>query len=118
MWLQYAVNDGGELICIEQTPRGRTDLHCPYCGGLLTAKKGQIKAPHFAHTAETCRQVERDQDVVALPAYDNFNLRLPPKVLQQFRDFVADKDSRHYSYKTLEAHELIRLNECNRAALG
>ncbi len=118
MWLQYAVNDNGELIYIEQTPRGRTDLHCPYCGGLLTAKKGQIKAPHFAHSGETCRQVERDQAVVALPAYDNFNLYLPPKVLQQLRDFAAGKDSRHYSYKTLEAHDLITLNEFNRAELG
>ncbi len=40
MWLRYALHDNGELVYIEQVPRGQTDLRCPYCGGLLTAKKG------------------------------------------------------------------------------
>lgn len=91
MWLRYAVNNSGELVYIEQVKRGKTDLHCPYCNGLLTAKKGQQIAPHFAHTSDTCRQTDRDVDL-DLPAYDNFNLHLPPKVLQALRNFDEHGD--------------------------
>ncbi len=108
MWLKYAINDSGALIYIEQVPRGQTHLHCPYCTGLLTAKKGQIKQPHFAHTAETCRQVERSQDL-DLPAYDNFNLHLPGRVLKALRDF--DERDDHAGRDLLERHKLIEYNE-------
>ncbi len=105
MWLQYAVNDSGELVYIEQVKRGRTDLHCPYCGGLLTAKKGGQVAAHFAHSGETCRQVDRDQDI-GLPAYDNFNLHLPGKVLQALWAF----DEKPTVRPLLERHGLATFN--------
>ncbi len=106
MWLQYAVNDSGELVYIEQVKRGRTDLHCPYCGGLLTAKKGELVAAHFAHSGETCRQVDRDQDI-GLPAYDNFNLHLPGKVIQALHDWDID---RPVSYTLLLHYDLVSRN--------
>ena len=42
MWLRYGVNQDNNLVAIEDSPRGKTDLRCPYCGGKLTAKKGRI----------------------------------------------------------------------------
>jgi hypothetical protein len=106
MWLQYAVNNSGELVYIEQVNRGTTNLHCPYCGNLLTAKKGQRLAAHFAHTGETCYQV-RNSDL-GLSAYDNFTLHLSAKVLQALRDFDEHMD---YSKQALlEDKKLIMRN--------
>jgi hypothetical protein len=68
------------LIHIEVVPRGKTALGCPYCGGSLRARKGRIKAHHFAHTEATCRAVER-REVPLLPFYDRFDLGLSPKAL-------------------------------------
>jgi hypothetical protein len=82
MWLTYGVDTDNALIAISDVPSGKTYLRCPYCGGPLTAKKGQIIGHHFAHTGETCRAVERDDGAVALPLYDNFNLQLSGKELQ------------------------------------
>lgn len=45
------------LVPIEDVLRGRTQLKCPYCGGELTAKKGNRKEHHFGHTNFTCREV-------------------------------------------------------------
>lgn len=108
MYLQYGVSDDGELVYVDQVLRGATGLHCPYCGGLLLAKKGDIKAHHFAHAGQTCRQVERDEDTLALPCYDNFNLHLAGRdlaVLKAFHDdrVLAGRDR-------LEALELIQFN--------
>lgn len=86
MWLTYGIDPDNALVAISDVPRGKTDLRCPYCGGPLTAKKGQIVGHHFAHTDETCRAVERDDDAVALPLYDNFNLHLSGKELKVLRE--------------------------------
>ena len=83
LFLQYGVNDHQELISIEQVARGQTALHCPYCGGLLIARKGEKVAHHFAHREETCRAASRDFSDVSLPAYDHFNLNLPGKAVAQ-----------------------------------
>src|SRR5258708_21176562 len=112
MWLQYAVSDNGEMISINQVGRGATTLRCPYCNSLLLAKKGRIKAHHFAHAGETCRQMQRSDDVVALPAYDDFNLHLPPKVLDALLRFPDLKG--HQEYASLQFHELITHNPYNR----
>ena len=109
MWLRYAVNDTGELVYIEQVKRGRTDLHCPYCNGLLTAKKGQQIAAHFAHTGETCRQVDRDNDL-DLPAYDNFNLHLPGKVLHALQQWDAD-NAAQVELNALLRYDLVSHND-------
>lgn len=47
--LTYAQQDG-KLISISQVARGlRPDCRCPACGGVLIAKKGDVRRPHFAH---------------------------------------------------------------------
>lgn len=89
MWLRYGVDDHGSLIAVDDAPRGKTALHCPYCQGGLTAKKGQVVGHHFAHTGETCRAVDRDADAIALPLYDQFTLHLNGQELQLLRDLWA-----------------------------
>jgi hypothetical protein len=61
-----------------------------YCGGGLTAKKGKVKEHHFAHTQETCRPVANRvayRDFPALPLYDNFNIQLLGKELEELKVF-------------------------------
>lgn len=86
-WLVYGLDKDNVLIPIEETPKGKTSLKCPYCGGELTAKKGNIKDHHFAHTGETCRAVarRRDADIPTLPLYDHFNIHLGGKELAQLK---------------------------------
>ncbi|MBD2184803.1 GIY-YIG nuclease family protein [Planktothrix sp. FACHB-1355] len=87
MWLRYGVSPDKTLVSIEDVPSGKTQLRCPYCDGELTAKKGRRKEHHFAHTNETCREVDRDsRSVPYLPLYDNFNIWLTGKELQQLKD--------------------------------
>jgi Meiotically up-regulated gene 113 len=75
---EYGINLDGELISIEQTRRGKTDLSCPYCNCGLTAKKGEVKAHHFAHTEATCKAISGGRDT-ELPLFDRFLLHLSPK---------------------------------------
>lgn len=87
MWLRYGVSQDKTLVSIEDVPSGKTELRCPYCEGELTAKKGRRKEHHFAHTNETCREVDRDsRSVPYLPLYDNFNIWLTGKELQKLKD--------------------------------
>ncbi|MEA5626885.1 GIY-YIG nuclease family protein [Nostoc sp. UHCC 0251] len=87
MWLRYGIDQDKTLVPIEDVPRGKTQLRCPYCGGELTAKKGRRNEHHFAHTHETCREVNRsDRLLPTLPLYDNFNIWLTGKELQQLKD--------------------------------
>jgi len=87
MWLTYGVDNYHALVAIADVPRGKTLLRCPYCGGLLTAKKGDVRQHHFAHTDDTCRAVARDTDLPILPLYDNFNLHLSGKELRDLRHY-------------------------------
>lgn len=107
MWLQYAITGEGELVSIDQVPRGKIAARCPYCGGELLAKKGNVKIHHFAHAGETCAAVERSY-IASLPAYDNFNLHLPGKVLVELQKFVSGAD---YRAEILTKHELIQVND-------
>ncbi|MBE9144894.1 GIY-YIG nuclease family protein [Planktothrix mougeotii] len=86
MWLKYGIDADKSLISIDDVERGKTDLKCPYCDGTLTAKKGKIKVHHFAHTQETCREVNREGEIPYLPLYDSFNINLTPKEFQQLKD--------------------------------
>lgn len=86
MWLQFGVDGNDRLIPVEEVRRGKTELMCPYCGGLLTAKKGKVLAHHFAHTNETCRQVGRDRDIPTLPYYDRFDLHLGGKAWAELKE--------------------------------
>jgi hypothetical protein len=116
MWLTYGVDRDQQLVSIDAAPRGKTALTCPYCGGALTAKKGRIKEHHFAHTGATCRAVERDDAVLALPLYDNFNLRLPGAQLQALRELWETYGQHNWPVpsspvaQTLAAQDLLRWN--------
>ena len=86
MWLKYGVSADNTLVGIENIPSGKTNLTCLYCGGGLTAKKGKVKQHHFAHTDETCYPVAKKQ-VPTLPLYDNFNIELSGKELEELKVF-------------------------------
>ena len=86
MWLRYGVNQENNLVAIEDSPRGKTQLRCPYCGGKLTAKKGRVKEHHFAHDGETCREVaSKSREAPNLPLYDSFNISLTGKELENLK---------------------------------
>lgn len=84
LWLTFGLDADNQLVAIADAPRGKTDLICPYCGDRLIAKKGKVKAHHFAHQTESCRLIERPEiELPRLPCYDRFNLYLSPKELEQ-----------------------------------
>jgi len=90
MWLKFGVSSDNALVCIKDIPSGKTALTCLYCGGGLTAKKGRVKEHHFAHTQETCRPVAHRvayRDFPALPLYDNFNIQLSGRELEELKVF-------------------------------
>ena len=90
MWLKFGVSSDNALVCIEDIASGKTALTCLYCGGGLTAKKGRVKEHHFAHTQETCRPVAHRvayRDFPALPLYDNFNIQLSGRELEELKVF-------------------------------
>lgn len=78
MWLAYGQNEHDEFIHVSEVTRGKSALACPYCGGLLTAKKGRVKAHHFAHTGATCKtsntydfyDITKDEFPLDLGLYD------------------------------------------------
>lgn len=72
MWLQYALNKDDNLVSIHDVKRGRSNIRCPYCQGELTAKKGKVKAHHFAHVDKTCNQSKNEN--IQLPLMDGFKL--------------------------------------------
>lgn len=86
MWLKYGVSTDNTLVGIEDVSSGKTYLTCLYCGGGLTAKKGKVKQHHFAHTDETCYPVAKKQ-VPTLPLYDQFNIQLLGKELEELKVF-------------------------------
>jgi len=95
MWLQYGVAQDGLLVYIENVSRGKTTLKCPYCNSRLTAKKGNVKEHHFAHNGETCRPVA-NREFPVLPLYDNFNIHLSGKDLEQLKLLWKEYGSKNY----------------------
>lgn len=104
MFLVYAVDAHGALVHIDLAPRGKTsDLFCPYCGGLLTGRKGQIKRHHFAHAGATCYAANREDEIVELPAYYHFGLSMLPidwRAMQQYHDEHILPPRRHFERLT------------------
>ena len=101
MWqLKYGVNLAGELITIEEVTSGKTNLVCPFCDSLLTAKKGKIKQHHFAHSGETCFRVRKGK-LPSLPLYDNFHLHLSGKHFQLLKDLWREYGDTDYAIITV-----------------
>lgn len=115
MFLEYGVNKDGELVYVDFVQRGPTDLVCPYCGGPLLAKKGDVITHHLAHAGQTCRQVARNLDRIGLPCYDNFNMHLPPKVLKAL---LGWSQVNQYNIRLLEKHGLLKYNSFARNGRG
>lgn len=55
---EYAVsNNTNELLHIDNAKKGlECNCICPDCGDLMIAKKGKVKAHHFAHSSKTERE--------------------------------------------------------------
>ena len=98
MWLRYGVDQNDVLVAIEDISSGKTSLLCPYCQSGLTAKKGRIKEHHFAHTGETCRFVagRNSRAIPVLPLYDNFNIQLSGKELEQLQTLWRQYGAKGY----------------------
>lgn len=114
MWLKYGVSEDNALVRIEEVASGKTTLTCLYCGGRLTAKKGKIKEHHFAHSDETCQPVARGE-VPTLPLYDNFNIQLSGKELEELKVFWINYGAVDYGIFVkpswrLVASKLLALN--------
>jgi len=79
MFLTYGCDESGDLIHISTVVSGaKAGLKCPYCQGLLSAKKGEILAHHFAHLKESCRATLPD-----LPyQFDFFTYGMTPKQIE------------------------------------
>ncbi len=95
MWLKYGVSINNALVSIEEVPSGKTALTCLYCGGGLTAKKGRVKEHHFAHTETSCKPVANHQ-IPTLPLYDNFNIELSGKELEELKVFWKNYGASNY----------------------
>jgi hypothetical protein len=100
MWLEYGVDSNRELIKISEVSSGLTNLVCPFCDSLLTAKKGKIKQHHFAHSGETCLRV-RKGNLPSLPLYDNFHLQLSSKHFQLLKDLWREYGNTEYPIITV-----------------
>lgn len=100
MWLKYGVAPSGELAGIDEVVRGKTNLACLYCGGRLTAKKGNVKEHHFAHTEETCKPVSqriKTKAFPSLPLYDNFTIQLKGEELEQLKVLWKEYGAQDYA---------------------
>jgi hypothetical protein len=100
MWLKFGVAPSGELTSIDEVARGKTNLACLYCGGGLTAKKGNVKEHHFAHTGETCKPVSqriKTKAFPSLPLYDHFNIELKGEELEQLKVLWKEYGARDYA---------------------
>ena len=100
MWLEYGVNPERELVRINDVTSGKTNLVCPFCDSLLTAKKGKIKQHHFAHSGETCLRVRKGK-LPSLPLYDNFHLQLSGKHFQLLKDLWREYGNTDYPIVTV-----------------
>jgi len=101
MWqLKYGVSPRRELVTIKEVASGKTNLVCPFCDSLLTAKKGKIKQHHFAHTDETCLRVRKGK-LPSLPLYDNFHLQLSGRHYQLVKDLWREYGNTDYAIITI-----------------
>ena len=117
MWLNYGIGRDGELVPIERVQRGKTDLQCPYCQGQLTAKKGEIKRPHFAHTNETCRAGSGTRDL-ELPLFDRFDLHLSRQELDALLRFYRKQPIGRVLLHKLAEKEVIEFVESEYSRSG
>ncbi|MEO0647062.1 MAG: GIY-YIG nuclease family protein [Cyanobacteria bacterium J06650_10] len=116
-WLEYGIDGQNSLVSIRDVGRGRSKLRCPYCAGLLTAKKGKKIAHHFAHSEETCSAMKRDAgDLPLLPFYSHFGLDLSPNELRELTDLwneygVHSRGIPDFKYTIHKTQKLLKWND-------
>ncbi len=72
MFLTYGKDAQEELVHISEAKRGDAcGLSCPFCGGALTAKQGDVVGHHFAHQADTCRPASASAEDF-IPSYEGY----------------------------------------------
>jgi hypothetical protein len=72
MFLTYGRDERDNLIHISEAERGDAcGLFCPFCGGPLTARKGDVVAHHFAHRGDSCRPTSAAADDF-IPSYEGY----------------------------------------------
>ncbi len=74
MYLNFGINEKGEWQHVSTVNSGQTALVCPFCGGALLAKKGQVNAHHFAHQFDTCLESVEAAKAATLPTVDKFEM--------------------------------------------
>ncbi len=74
MYLNFGINKRGEWQHVSTVKSGLTNLTCPYCGGALLAKKGQVKSHHFSHKFDTCLESVEAAKAATLPTIDKFEM--------------------------------------------
>ena len=63
----------GDLVLIDGVGSGKTALICPYCKAPLTAKKGRVKTPHFAHESGShCPVTQKEHELSRVFGVDHF----------------------------------------------
>ena len=140
MWLQYALDKDNNLVSVGDVQRGKSNIRCPYCQGELTARKGKVKAHHFAHINETCNQSIKNENI-RLPLADGFELlvthselhhlnKVNPSGLEAYRNdpyysqyrvinrYYDLPNSTYKIIKSLEKKKLIDYRECQPTDLG
>ncbi|MEM9990763.1 MAG: GIY-YIG nuclease family protein [Bacteroidota bacterium] len=99
MLLPYGEKEG-KLIHISEVPSGRTDLHCPYCGAALLAKKGKQNAHHFAHLEQSCLH-SGSAALLGLGKKLPLQLSLSEYVQRKWQDFQQAK------YRLQKQHDFL-----------
>jgi hypothetical protein len=89
MFLTYGQDRDKRLVYIADARQGRAcELFCPFCGGPLAARKGNILAHHFAHQARTCRPASPGAEDIP-PSYAGFVMGLTPAQRKALEDCLT-----------------------------
>lgn len=112
--LQFGMTRDGEWRSVYEVNSGKTVLICPWCKQSLMAKKGLIRAHHFAHTGDTCRVSIDAISQTQLPTFDTFELldAAESKYMELRRRYGSHKNIYTFSgldsaLKRLEVMKLI-----------
>lgn len=103
MFLAYGLNKDDEFTHISEVPRGRTKLVCHFCDGLLTARKGRVKAHHFAHSDGTCnRKIYYDFFDITQEAFPT-EMNLFDYAIQRLKELEVEREQLNTEVESLRS---------------
>lgn len=115
IFLEYGIDRHGDIIHIDSAKSGITDLSCPYCKGILIAKKGDILRHHFAHNGDSCRYIgDRPKtksgsgkygNRFEIPYHDRFDLGLSPLEVSYLHYLAGMEEWQDYSKVSIDRLE-------------